>query len=111
MALVARHRDTPGEGRARDGKVAQSLADKGQDLVAPALGLDEIGDCLDMGQELLLVLAHAEEIGLLLELLRRPVAVGALEVDELCLGPERFAGGAVPVLVFPQVDVALGHDP
>ena len=62
MAVVARHRDAPGERGAGDGEVAQPFLDEGDDLVAPAFRLDEIGVGLDMGQKCLLILAHPEEV-------------------------------------------------
>ena len=103
--------DAPGEGGARDRQVAQPLADEGEDLVAAAHRLDELRVGLDVGQQRLLVPGHAEEVAGFLELLGGPVAVRAVALHELVLGPERLAGGAVPVLVLPQVDVAVVLDP
>src|SRR6185369_4544823 len=103
-------RNAPGKGGAGYGQVAQTLLDKGDDLVALALGLDEIRMGVDVCQKLLLVLAHAEEIGFLLELFHRTVAIGAASFNQLGLGPEGFAGGTVPVLIFTQIDVALIED-
>ena len=53
------------------------------------------------------VLAHLEEVGLLLGGLHLAAAVGAAAVLELGGGEEGLAGGAVHALVGPLVDVAL----
>ncbi len=59
-----------------------------------------------MLQELILVLTHTEEIRFFLEFVRRAPAVRTAPIQELSFGPEGFTWGAVPVLVFAQVDVS-----
>ncbi len=62
-----------------------------------------------MGQQALAIGAHPEEIGFFLELFHRTVAVRALAVLGLGLGPEGLTRGAVPVLVLTQIDVTPVH--
>ena len=60
------------------------------------------------GEQRLLVRRQAEEVGLLLEQLDGVPLVRAFPVHELRLGEEHLAPGAVPPLVRPLVNVALG---
>src|SRR5690606_28699873 len=62
-----------------------------------------------MGQQAVHILAHPEKVALLPDLFHRTVAVGAVPVHQLPLGPEGFAGGAVPPLVLAEIDVSLIH--
>ena len=62
MPFIPRHRNPPGKGGAGNRKIAQPLANEIEDFVAPGARLNEVGICLDMPEQLLLVFAHAEEI-------------------------------------------------
>ncbi len=61
-----------------------------------------------MRQNLVLIVAHTEEVGLFLELIRRSSAVGAVAVEQVGFGPEGFAGCTIPVFIFAKVNVSLG---
>src|SRR5581483_9230009 len=50
-ALVPRHADAPALAGARDVQVLQALLDQRDDLVAPALRLDEVGVLLVVAQQ------------------------------------------------------------
>ena len=100
--------DTPGEGGARDAQVLQAgLQEVVDHLVLAREGQDERGVLLVILQQAVGILAHAEEVRLLLGGLHLPPAVGAFAVFELRGGPERLARGAVQPLVGALVDVPL----
>jgi len=109
MPLVARHRNTPGKGGTGYREVPQPLLQKRNDLVPLGAGLDKVGVGFNVGQQAFAIGAHFEKIGLFLQFLHRPVAVRALAVLSLGLGPEGLTGGAVPVLILTQIDIALIH--
>ena len=102
------HRDAPRKARARDAEVLQTwLQEVIHHLVLARLGLDELRVRLDIRHELVGVLAHAEEIGLLLRPDDLAPAVRALAAHELALRVEGLVRHAVPALVFALVDVSL----
>ena len=103
------HRHAPLEGGAADAQILKARAQEVvQHLVGPRRRLDEVGMALDVVDQPVLILAHAEEVALLVGGLAGAAAVGA-EVALLQLGggPEGLALGAVLALVFALVDVAL----
>mmetsp|Transcript_54949 Transcript_54949/g.112205 ORF Transcript_54949/g.112205 Transcript_54949/m.112205 type:complete len:200 (-) Transcript_54949:840-1439(-) len=101
--------DAPVEGGARDGQVPQRLLQFRQDLVLAVRWLDELGVGLDVGEELLLVLGHAEEVALFRHLRQRHAARRILVVAHLglVLRDKRLLAHVVPPLVRVQVDVPL----
>ncbi len=112
VALVPRDRDAPVEAGARDRQVLEAPADEREDLVARALGLDEVGALLVEREQPLAEVAHAEEVVLLLEQLDGLRMDGA---DELALERTRaleevggllvlLAADAVVALVLARVD-------
>ena len=105
---VERHGDAPVERGARDAQILQSLLDEGDHLVAARDGLDEVGMLVDVGEQTIRILAHAEEVRLLGDLLHGAVAVGAAAVlVELQLRPVALARRAVEPSVRTLVNVAL----
>ena len=105
---VELHRDAPGEAGAGHAQVLQARQQEVvHHLVLPGHGLDELRVIIDIVDEPGGVLAHLEEVGLLLGGVDLPTAVGALAVHQLALGPEALAGGAVQPLVRALVDVTL----
>ena len=103
---VELHRDAPLEAGAGHAQVLQAGEQEVvHHLVLPGHGLDELRVVVDIVDEPLGVLAHLEEVGLLLGGAHFPAAVGALAVYKLALGPEALAGGAVQALVGALVDV------
>ena len=127
VLLVAGHGNAPVEGRPRDRQVAQARAHEGHHLVAPLGRADEVGIVLVERQQPVLELRQLEEIaflghpfdgralravalavlaqfGLVLAVIgfvadRVPARIGVL-VDVSGgghLGPDRLAGGHVPV--------------
>ena len=108
MLLVERDRNAPLDGRAADAQVFQPWTEEVvQHLVGAAGGLDEVRMLLDVLNQPFGVLLQAEEVGFFTRLFHRAAAVRAAAVFELQFRPERFAGRAVPSLVFRLVDVAL----
>ena len=92
---------TPGEGGAGDGQVLQRLLQTGQDLIAPQLGLDEVGVGLDVLQQRLLPPRHAEEVRCLSLLLQLGAGGRVLVVCllRLRLGHKRLFTNVVPASV------------
>mmetsp|Transcript_19789 Transcript_19789/g.31058 ORF Transcript_19789/g.31058 Transcript_19789/m.31058 type:complete len:345 (-) Transcript_19789:242-1276(-) len=103
------HAHAPLEGGAADAQVPQRLLrvpEAVQDVVAVHLGPDELGVRLDVGDQPLLVVGQAEEVGLLAHALQGE-AVLVLEARRLGLHVrhEGLLLHVVPALVLPQVDV------
>ena len=99
--------DAPLDRGAGNTGVLQALLDKGDHLVLPALGLDELGVLLVELEQTVGVLAGLEEVGLLVGLVDLAAALGALAVHQLAVGPEALAGLAVVADVLALVDIAL----
>ena len=107
MAWVKVHRHAPGEAGAGDAQVLQAGLDEVvHHLVHPGAGFQEIG-VLQQVLDPVGVLGQTEEIGLLLRILHRTAAVGALAIHQLGLRPKGLAGLAVLALILALVDVAL----
>ena len=70
VLAALRHRDAPIEGVAADGQVTQRLGQTREHLILAALRLDEFRVGLDVIDQLLVVLGHAEEVRLLIALLQ-----------------------------------------
>mmetsp|Transcript_40291 Transcript_40291/g.95469 ORF Transcript_40291/g.95469 Transcript_40291/m.95469 type:complete len:798 (+) Transcript_40291:82-2475(+) len=106
---VLRDRHAPVEGSARDGEVAERLAQPLQHFVAPHCRLDELRVRLDVGEKALLVLGHLEEVGLLGHLVERLPRRGVLVVRQrrIVLGDKRLLADIVPPGVGVEVDVAV----
>ena len=116
VRVIPGHLDAPVEARTRDRQVGEPLLDELDDLVADALRLHEVGLGVVEVEQLLLELAHAEEVVLLLQdldrarvdladQLARVVAdLGELEVVELLV---LLAADAVVALVLARVDEAV----
>src|SRR5262249_51968847 len=107
--LVERDADAPTLAVARDGDVLQPfVADQGDDLIAAALRLDEVGPFLVELQQPVLELGLLEVIARLAAAdqwrtrVQRAVAAGLLD---LLFGLERLAAFAVPALVLVLADV------
>ena len=80
-------------------------------LVATGHGQDEVGMFLIILHESVRILAHAEEVRLLLRDGDLSAAVGTFAVHQLALRPEGFARGAIKPLIRPLIDVALCEQP
>jgi hypothetical protein len=116
VAVIPRNLDAPVEARPRDGEVVEALLHERDDLVAHALGLDEVGLGLVQVEQFLLEIAHPKEVVLLLEDLHRAavdlahqlagkVAIHRFhEVIELLV---LLTTHAVVALVFARIDEAV----
>ena len=108
MARVKVYRNTPAERGAGNTQVLQTrLEEVVYHLVLAALRLNELGVLLDVLHQAVGVLAHAEEVCLLLSVYARAAAVRAAAVLELALGPEGLTRLAVFALVRTLVNIAL----
>ena len=115
--LGDRERDAPTAGRAlaRDREVLEAAADEAEHLVAPVVRLDEVGVVGEMALEALLVGRQPEEPVLLGQPLERDL--GVVRADRPArrlLDVGRVAEAlvrAVPALVRPEIDVAVGVGP
>ena len=107
-AVVEGQRDPPLKPRARaaDAQVLQRLAQEAEDLVAIALGPDEVRMRRDVLDQPVLVGRHPEEVVLLLDPGQGRVVVGALAVHDLLVGVEALAAVAVVAAVLAEVDLA-----
>ena len=104
---VERDGDAPGEPLPADRDVLEARLDEADDLVPPALGLDEVGVGLVVGEQAVGEGGEAEEVILLLDPPELAVrVVRAPAVDDLLLGLERLAAVAVEAGVRLLVDVA-----
>ena len=109
VAGVKVHRNAPLERGAADAQVLQARAQEVvEHLVGAGRRLDEVRVGLDIVDEPVLILAHAEEVALLARRLGGAAAVRAeVALLELRGRPEGLAFGAVLALVGTLVDVAL----
>ena len=108
MARVKVYRNTPAERGAGNTQVLKSrLEEVVYHLVLAALRLNELGVLLDVLHQAVGVLAHAEEVCLLLSVYTRAAAVRAAAVLQLALGPEGLTRLAVFALVRTLVNIAL----
>ena len=108
VALVEGQGDAPvqaalGPG---DAQILQGLAQEGEHLVPVALRADPVGVVVDVVEEPVLVLAHAEEVVLFLDVGGLGLVVRALAVDQVPLQVEALAAEAVEAAVLAEVDVA-----
>ena len=102
------HRDAPLYGGAGHAQVLEpGQQEVVHHLVAAGDRLDKVGVGIYMVDEPLGVVAHLEEVGLLLLLSGLPAAVGALAVYELALGEEGLALVTIEALIGALVDVPL----
>ena len=92
--------------RPRDAQVVERFSQKSEDLVLAVFGLDETGVSVDVIDELLLVLAHLEEIILLLD----PLHVAELAGVLFLFGDETLFGHRIPAFILVGIDVALVVD-
>ena len=108
---VARHRDAPIEGGARDRQILQAAAHEALHLVRTRVRADELRMRLVMGKKPVLIGRQPEEIALLLDPLdRRPLrrqllpVCGLLQLALVVIGlvPHR-----VPAGIFVEIDVAI----
>ena len=76
-------------------------------LILPGYRLDKFRVLVDVVDEPRSVLAHAEEISLLLGRLYLAAAVGTLAVHQLGLREKGLAGGAVKALVVSLINISL----
>ena len=108
MARVKVYRNAPAERGAGNAQVLQTgLEEVVYHLVLAALRLDELGVLLDVLHQAVGVLAHAEEVCLLLSVYTRAAAVRAAAVLQLAFGPEGLTRLAVFALVRTLVNIAL----
>ena len=99
--------DAPLETRAGDAEVLQARVNKVVDHLVDAGARQQEVRVDEQVTHAVRILGQAEEIGLLLGVHNGAAAVGAAAVDELALGPEALAGGAVLADILAFVDVAL----
>ena len=102
------HRNAPGKGGPGHAQILEAgKKEIVHHLILPGDRLDKLRMLVDVLNELRRVLAHAEEVGLLLSRLHLPAAVRALAVHQLGLREEGLAGRAVEALIVALIDVAL----
>ena len=99
--------DAPLEARAGDAEILQARVNEVVDHLVDAGARQQEVRVDEQVTHAVRVLGQAEEIGLLLGVHNGAAAVGAAAVDELALGPEALAGGAVLADILALVDVAL----
>ncbi len=63
-----------------------------------------------MLEQLILIFAHPEEVGLFLEFGGGATAVRAVAFEQLSFGPESFTGCAIPVFIVTEVNIAVGFN-
>ena len=91
---------------ARNTQIAQRLAQKSEDLVAPLFRSNKIGMCLDILNEPVLVFAHPEKVILLRNLHRRPPAIRTIPINQILLRPESLIRNTIPPLVIIRINLA-----
>ena len=106
MLGVEVNRDAPLEARAGDAEILQARVNEVVDHLVDAGARQQEVRVDEQVTHAVRVLGQAEEIGLLLGVHNGAAAVGAA-ADELALGPEALAGGAVLADILALVDVAL----
>ena len=104
--------DAPFEPTSRPGnaQVFERLAQEAQHFVAITFGPDEIGMRGDVVQQPVLILAHAEEVVLLLHEFGSGLMIGTLAVHQFLLGQKALAAGAIVPAVLADVDFAAVVD-
>ena len=107
---VERHPDAPFLIVPRDVDVLQAALHQGEDFVAAALRLDEVGILLVETQQLVLELRQGEEMARLAAPNGRRLVDRAKAFVQVLLRLERFAAFAVPAFVGALVDVAVVED-
>ena len=108
MLRVECDRHAPGKRRAGHAQVFQTGLDKViKHLIAAGGGLQKLRMLLKKLDQLILIFGKAKKIRLLGRAPDLAPTVRALDVDELRLRPEGFAGRAVPALIGALVDIAL----
>ena len=111
VLFVDRHRNAPVEGGAGDAEIFEPALDEVHHFIAAAFRHDEVWMLVDVFQELILVVAHLEEIAFFREYLCFLAAVRAVvTVDQLQIGEKGFAACAVVAAVGRFVDVAFFVD-
>ncbi len=105
---VERQLDAPREPALRpgDAQVLERLAQEAEGLVAAEVGLDERGILIDVADQPLLVLAHAEKVIGLADLFHVAPAIGTGAPGQVLLHEEPLARHAVPAVVLGPVDLA-----
>ena len=88
-----------------DAQVLQGLLEKGQHLVFVALRPDPVGVGVDLVDEPVLVLAHAEEVIFFLEIGGGRFVVRAEAVHQVPLQVKAFAAEAIEPAVLPEINV------
>ena len=109
---VERQLNTPGQPGLGpgDAQVAKILLEHGEDLVAVALGLNEIRVGFDVFAQRLQVLGHAEEVVLFLDIGWNGLMVRTFAVHQLLLGVEALATKAVVPAIFVEIDISVVVD-
>ena len=103
-------RNAPSKRSSRNAEILQTAIDLEEvvyHLFFARFRLDEFRVIFNIFYKAVCVLAHLEEVRLLLRFLNGSAAVGALAVNYLRVGEEGLAGSAVPTLVTALVNVAL----
>src|SRR5262245_40065798 len=110
VARVIRQWDPPAERASRDRQIAYPLAELADDLVAPAVRLEEVRVRLDVLQHSRGVPGQAEEVTRLSVADERPAGDGRAValLPRLRFGDEFLLAFVVPALVAAEVDVAGG---
>ena len=99
--------DAPVERRTGHAQIFQPLLNEVDHFVAAGHRLDKVGMLVNILEHAVRVFAHFEEITFFLHLLYRAAAVRAVAVHQLMLGPEGFAGHAVPAFVILFINIPL----
>ncbi len=116
MTLVKGHLNAPVKARARDGKVIQTALHKAAHLVHAEVRLHKIGMLIVEREQLVLEGRKLEEVALLLNALKRTVAIGAqmltlaavllVALLHLSVGEIRLVRHAIPAIVAALIQVA-----
>ena len=108
MLRIEIYRDPPLEGGAGYAEVLEPGEEEiVHHLIFPGYGLDKVRVAVDMLDQPVGVLAHTEEVGLLLSRLDRASTVGTLAVHQLGLREKGFAGSTVQPFIIAFIDIAL----
>ena len=108
MLRVKINGDAPAEGGPGHAQILKSRKKEVvHHLILPGYGLDELRMLIDILDQPGSVLAHAEEIRLLLGWFYLASAVRTLAVHQLGLGEKGLAGSAVQSLVISLIDITL----
>ena len=99
--------DAPVERRTGHAQIFQPLLNEVDHFVAAGHRLDKVGMLVNILEHAVRIFAHFEEITFFLHLLYRAATVGAVAVHQLMLGPEGFAGHAVPAFIVFLVNVTF----